>query len=116
MRHSYHRFIPRRPLRVSGGSTTSTLLTLGLVGLGGYALYRVLGRGAGMSHYVGGPSDCGQNAYWDEASKTCIPLSIQPPPTSIPPSCPAGMFFDYFKKTCVPGAPAPTQTSGYYGY
>lgn len=121
MRHSYHRFIPRKPLHRTGfpglgGGSGSTLLTLGLVGLGGYALYRVLsGRSAGH-HLVGAGPDCGPNAFWDDTQKSCVPLNFQPPPTTPPPACPPGMFYDYFKKTCILGAPstAPTTTSGYY--
>lgn len=54
---------------------------------------------------------CGPNLYWDEASQSCVPLSLPHVPTSPTPQCPPGSFYDYLKGTCVSSH---VQTSGYY--
>src|SRR5208337_4010846 len=54
---------------------------------------------------------CGPNLYWDEASQSCVPLSLPHVPTSPAPQCPPGSFYDYLKGTCVSSH---VQTSGHY--
>jgi hypothetical protein len=113
MRH-FPRHFPRHLHRTGGalGATGPTLLTVGAVAVGAYALYKMLGgRGAGGTRV--GAVDCGPNMYWDDASQTCVLVSLPMPPTSPAPTCPPGSFYDYFKQQCVPLAPAPK--TGWYG-
>ncbi|HTR02534.1 MAG TPA: hypothetical protein VMN82_05000 [Thermoanaerobaculia bacterium] len=93
----------------SGDGSGTALLVVGL-GVGGYVLYRLFKqgeRGAGR-HVAGAP--CGPTEFWDDASKSCVPLSLPlpPPPTAPPPECPPGYFWDYFRGTCVSSAPVKT--------
>ncbi len=49
-----------------------------------------------------GAAPCGPTSYWDEASQSCIPLSLPQTPSVPTPACPPGSFYDYFRQTCVP--------------
>ena len=97
---------------MGGLSTGPTLLTVGLIGLGGYALYKFLG-GRGLGGTRVGAVDCGPSAYWDDVTQNCVPVAVPFPTTSPVPVCPPGSFFDYFKQQCVTMTPAPAV--GYRG-
>lgn len=91
---------------MSDGTGTAFLI-VGL-GVGGYALYKLMKRDEhhGGRHLAGAP--CGPSEFWDEASKSCVPVSLPQTPTSPVPQCPPGYFWDYLRQACVSAAPVRT--------
>jgi hypothetical protein len=85
-----------------------TLLVIA-AGVGGYALYRWSKK---SSHHVGA-SPCGPYSYWDDQSKSCVPLTFPEPSTGRPVQCPPGQFYDYFRGACVPST---LHATGFHGH